>query len=468
MVKAPRVRCPAVVAPGPLDGLIVADFSRVLAQVRCATMTLADLGADVVKIERPETGDDTRHWGPPYVEEGATYYLGLNRGKRSVALDLADPEGVALARELVARADVLVESFRPGTMTKLGLDPADLRAAHPRLVTCTISAFGTGEAARTLPGYDLLLQAMGGLMSITGEADGRPLKTGTALVDMLCGLHAANGILAALRARDRDGVGQHVEVSLLDTSLAGLLNLASGYLNAGVVPHRMGNDHPSIVPYGTYEAADGPFALAVGSDGLFAPALRRARTRRAHRGPALRDEHGAPASIAPSSARSSRPRSGRRPRRSGWRACGRPACPPGASTTSRRPSSSPSRWTSRPSTRRTGCGRSARRCTWTARRCASSAARRGWTSTATRSAPGYASRASAASCSACTSSRTQQAARWSLTSPQACMSAYIVVGPTKANPRFFSSLASALDSGTCAGISDIAPYGATGSGRWPR
>lgn len=233
-------------------------------------MTLADLGADVVKIERPGTGDDTRHWGPPYVEEGATYYLGLNRGKRSVALDLADPEGVALALELVARADVLVESFRPGTMTKLGLDPADLRAAHPRLVTCTISAFGTGEAARTLPGYDLLLQAMGGLMSITGEADGRPLKTGTALVDMLCGLHAANGILAALRARDRDGVGQHVEVSLLDTSLAGLLNLASGYLNTGVVPHRMGNDHPSIVPYGTYQAADGPFALAVGSDGLFA------------------------------------------------------------------------------------------------------------------------------------------------------------------------------------------------------
>ena len=273
MVKAPRVRCPAVVAPGPLDGLIVADFSRVLAGP-LATMTLADLGADVVKIERPETGDDTRHWGPPYVEEGATYYLGLNRGKRSVALDLADPEGVALARELVARADVLVESFRPGTMTKLGLDPADLRAAHPRLVTCTISAFGTGEAARTLPGYDLLLQAMGGLMSITGEADGRPLKTGTALVDMLCGLHAANGILAALRARDRDGVGQHVEVSLLDTSLAGLLNLASGYLNTGVVPHRMGNDHPSIVPYGTYEAADGPFALAVGSDSLFARLCR--------------------------------------------------------------------------------------------------------------------------------------------------------------------------------------------------
>jgi crotonobetainyl-CoA:carnitine CoA-transferase CaiB-like acyl-CoA transferase len=262
-----------VAAPGPLDGILVADFSRVLAGP-LATMTLADLGADVVKVERPGAGDDTRSWGPPYVEEGATYYLGLNRGKRSVALDLADPADLALARELAARADVLVESFRPGTMSRLGLDLDELRREHPRLVTCTISAFGTGKAARALPGYDLLLQAMGGIMSVTGDPDGLPTKTGTALVDMLCGLFAANGILAALRARDRDGAGQHVEVSLLDTSLAGLLNLASGYLNAGVVPGRMGNDHPSIVPYGTYEAADGPFALAVGSDGLFARLCR--------------------------------------------------------------------------------------------------------------------------------------------------------------------------------------------------
>jgi crotonobetainyl-CoA:carnitine CoA-transferase CaiB-like acyl-CoA transferase len=262
-----------VAAPGPLDGILVADFSRVLAGP-LATMTLADLGADVVKVERPGAGDDTRSWGPPYVEEGATYYLGLNRGKRSVALDLADPADLALARELATRADVLVESFRPGTMSRLGLDLDELRREHPRLVTCTISAFGTGEAARALPGYDLLLQAMGGIMSVTGDPDGLPTKTGTALVDMLCGLFAANGILAALRARDRDGAGQHVEVSLLDTSLAGLLNLASGYLNAGVVPGRMGNDHPSIVPYGTYEAADGPFALAVGSDGLFARLCR--------------------------------------------------------------------------------------------------------------------------------------------------------------------------------------------------
>ena len=209
-------------------------------------------------------------------------------------------------------------------------------------------------------------------MSITGETDGRPLKTGTALVDMLCGLHAANGILAALRARDRDGVGQHVEVSLLDTSLAGLLNLASGYLNAGVVPHRMGNDHPSIVPYGTYEAADGPFALAVGSDGLFARLCARARTRpssprtrasrRTRRGWQHRAELGEELEAAFATATP----------RSGSRACAPPACPPGAGQRRRagvrvRRVARPRR----PSTRPAGCGRSARRCTWTARRCAS-------------------------------------------------------------------------------------------------
>ena len=250
----------------PLEGLRVLEYAQYVAGP-FAGMLLADLGADVVKVESP-AGDAWRRYEPFDAGE-SRYFYALNRGKRSVALDLADPGDHALARELVARADVLVESFRPGTMTKLGLDPAELRASHPRLITCTISAFGTGEAARTLPGYDLLLQAMGGLMSVTGEPGGRPLKTGSAIVDMLCGLFAANGILAALRVRDRDGTGQHVEVSLLDTSLAGLLNLASGYLNAGVVPGRMGNDHPSIVPYGTFDAADGPFALAVGSDGLF-------------------------------------------------------------------------------------------------------------------------------------------------------------------------------------------------------
>jgi crotonobetainyl-CoA:carnitine CoA-transferase CaiB-like acyl-CoA transferase len=254
---------------GALDGLLVADFSRVLAGP-LATMTLADLGADVVKVERPGAGDDTRGWGPPWHDGVATYFLGLNRNKRSIALDLADAGDRALAQELARRADVVVDSFRPGTMARFGLAHDDVAAANPGVVTCSISAFGTGEAARGLPGYDLLLQAMGGLMSVTGEPDGPPLKVGAALIDMVCGLYATTSILAALRARERDGRGQHVEVSLMDSALAGLLNQASAFLNAGVVPGRLGNRHPSITPYETVQAADGPLALAVGSDGLFA------------------------------------------------------------------------------------------------------------------------------------------------------------------------------------------------------
>jgi crotonobetainyl-CoA:carnitine CoA-transferase CaiB-like acyl-CoA transferase len=258
-------------AVSALEGLLVADFSRVLAGP-LATMTLGDLGADVVKVERPGTGDDTRGWGPPWHDGVATYFLGLNRNKRSLALDLGDPGDRALAAELARRADVVVESFRPGTMARFGLAYEDVAAGNPAVVYCTISAFGTGEAARDLPGYDLLLQAMGGLMSVTGEPGGEPLKVGAALVDMVCGLYAATGILAALRARDRDpdGRGQQLEVSLLDSALAGLLNQASAFLNAGVVPGRLGNRHPSITPYETVRAADGPVALAVGSDGLFA------------------------------------------------------------------------------------------------------------------------------------------------------------------------------------------------------
>ena len=255
--------------PPALEGILVADFSRVLAGPLC-TMTLGDLGADVVKVERPGSGDDTRQWGPPYVEEGATYYLGLNRNKRSLALDLEDPADVALARRLAARADVVVESFRPGLMARWGLDHDSVATVNPGVITCSISAFGSGERAAALPGYDLLLQAMSGLMSVTGEPDGRPLKVGAALIDMICGLYAANGVLAALRARDRDGRGQHVEVSLVDSALAGLLNQASGYLNAGVVPGRMGNRHPSITPYETFAAADGEFAVAVGNDAIYA------------------------------------------------------------------------------------------------------------------------------------------------------------------------------------------------------
>ena len=254
--------------PSALDGILVADFSRVLAGPLC-TMTLGDLGADVVKVERPDGGDDTREWGPPWHEEGATYYLGLNRNKRSVTLDLKDRGDLALARRLAARADVVVESFRPGTIDRLGLGYDDVAPGNPGVVYCSISAFGTGERAAALPGYDLLLQAMSGLMSVTGETDGRPLKVGAALIDMICGLYAANGILAALHARSRTGEGQRVHVSLMDSALAALLNQGSGFLNAGVVPGRLGNRHPSITPYETFRAADGDFAVACGNDALF-------------------------------------------------------------------------------------------------------------------------------------------------------------------------------------------------------
>jgi crotonobetainyl-CoA:carnitine CoA-transferase CaiB-like acyl-CoA transferase len=235
-------------------------------------MTLGDLGADVVKVERPGTGDDTRAWGPPFVEEGSTYYLGLNRNKRSVVLDLTDAGEVALARELAARADVVVESFRPGLMARWGLDHETIARDNPGVITCSISAFGSGDAAARLPGYDLLLQAMSGLMSVTGEPgdDGRPLKVGAALIDMVCGQYATVAVLAALRARDRDGVGQRIEVSLMDSALAGLLNQGSAYVLAGDVPGRLGNRHPSIAPYETFAAADRDFAVACGNDAIFA------------------------------------------------------------------------------------------------------------------------------------------------------------------------------------------------------
>ncbi len=256
-------------ASAALDGILVADLSRVLAGPLC-TMTLGDLGADVIKVERPDGGDDTRAWGPPFVDEGATYYLALNRNKRSVALDLKDPADLVLARELCARADVVVESFRPGTSDRLGLGYDAVAAANPGVVYCSISAFGSGERAAALPGYDLLLQAMSGLMSVTGEPAGRPLKVGAPLIDVMCGLHATVGVLAALRARERDGHGQRVEVSLMDTALAGLLNQASAHVNTGGVPGRLGNRHPSITPYETFAAADGDFAVAVGNEAIFA------------------------------------------------------------------------------------------------------------------------------------------------------------------------------------------------------
>ena len=251
-----------------LQGLLVADFSRVLAGPLC-TQTLGDLGADVIKVERPGTGDDTRQWGPPFVEEGSTYYLGLNRNKRSLVLDLRDDADNQLARELCARADVVLESFRPGAMDRLGLGYDAVREQNPGVVYTSISAFGSGEATRRLPGYDLLVQAMSGYMSVTGEPDGRALKPGTALADMISGLYATIGTLAALQSRAQSGTGQHVEVSLMDSALASLLNLGSSFLNTGVVPGRSGTAHPSIAPYETFATADRDIALAGGNDAIF-------------------------------------------------------------------------------------------------------------------------------------------------------------------------------------------------------
>jgi len=254
---------------GALEGLRIADFSRVLAGPY-ATMLLADLGADVVKVERPGTGDDTRAWQPPTDQDGtSTYFLSVNRNKKSVTLDLTTEAGLEQARALVAESDVLVENFRPGTMERLGLGHRELLARHPELVYCSISGFGAGAGA-TIPGYDLLVQAVGGLMSVTGDAAGEPTKAGVALVDVITGLHATLGILAALRHRDATGEGQRVEVNLLGSLLSAMVNQASAFAVAGVVPGRLGNAHPSIAPYETFPTADRPLAIAVGNDRQFA------------------------------------------------------------------------------------------------------------------------------------------------------------------------------------------------------
>jgi len=267
-----RVSDEAQQARGPLSGVRVADFSRVLAGPH-ATMILADLGADVIKIESPE-GDGTRQWSPPVNAVGqSTYFAGVNRGKRSVALDLRSPEGLERARELAASADVVIENFKPGTMEKFGLGYEAVAAQNPGVVYCSISGFGDA-AGKELPGYDLLVQAVGGLMSITGAADeagGEPTKVGVALVDILTGLNSVIGIQAALRAREvgEAGRGQHVKVTLLGSLLSALANQASSTLETGKSPGRMGNAHPSIAPYETFVAADQQVALAVGTDGQF-------------------------------------------------------------------------------------------------------------------------------------------------------------------------------------------------------
>jgi crotonobetainyl-CoA:carnitine CoA-transferase CaiB-like acyl-CoA transferase len=252
-----------------LEDLRILDFSRVLAGP-FATMMLADLGATVTKVERPDGGDETRSWGPPFDARGdATYFQSVNRNKESVVLDLRVPADLERARELAGGADVIVENFRPGVMDRLGLSYAALQAERPALVYCSITGFGVGAGA-DLPGYDLLVQALGGLMSITGNPDGEPQKVGVALVDVLAGLFASVGILAALRHRDATGEGQRVEVDLLSALLAGLVNQGSAYTIAGAVPGRLGNAHPSISPYELFDTGKGELVLAVGNDRQFA------------------------------------------------------------------------------------------------------------------------------------------------------------------------------------------------------
>lgn len=263
--------------PAALDGIRVLDLSRVLAGP-WSTQILADLGADVLKIEQPGKGDDTRGWGPPYLKDEAgadvrplsAYYLSANRNKRSVAVDIASAEGQALIRRLAEKADIVVENFKVGGLARYGLDYPALAALNPRLVYCSITGFGQTGPYASQPGYDYLGQGMGGLMSITGEPDGEPLKVGVAICDLSTGMYATVAILAALRHAERTGEGQHIDVSLLDTQIAMLGNQALSWLVGGACPERMGNRHPTVVPYRTFEAVDGTIIIAVGNDGQFA------------------------------------------------------------------------------------------------------------------------------------------------------------------------------------------------------
>ena len=252
---------------GPLAGLLVADLSRILAGPY-ATMLLADLGAEVIKVEGPR-GDDTRTWQPPVRDGVATYFLGVNRNKRSIALDFATAEDAALARKLAHRADIVIENFRPGGLARFGLDYGQVAAANPKIIYASISGFGTTEKGAVLPGYDLIVQAMSGLMSLTGDPDGPPYRAGISVFDVMAGLHATIGVLAALHKRNETGRGQHVEVNLLSSALSGLVNHSSAVVAGGVVPFRMGNSHPSLFPYEPLPCADGELIITAGNDGQF-------------------------------------------------------------------------------------------------------------------------------------------------------------------------------------------------------
>ena len=265
--------------PGALSHIRVLDLSRVLAGPWCGQI-LGDLGAEVIKVERPGTGDDTRHWGPPYLQDQhgentseAAYYLTANRNKQSLTVDFTRPEGQRIIRELVAQCDVLLENFKVGGLAAYGLDYESLKAINPRLIYCSITGFGqTGPYAKRA-GYDFMIQGLGGLMSLTGRPEGEegagPMKVGVALTDILTGLYATVGVLAALNQREQSGIGQHIDVALLDVQVACLANQAMNYLTTGLSPRRLGNAHPNIVPYQDFPSADGNFILAVGNDGQF-------------------------------------------------------------------------------------------------------------------------------------------------------------------------------------------------------
>jgi formyl-CoA transferase len=263
-----------------LDGIKVLDLSRVLAGPWC-TQILADLGADVVKIERPGVGDDTRTWGPPFVKDAdgndtdqASYFTACNRNKRSVTIDMATPDGQALLRQMAAQADIVVENFKTGGLKQYGLDQESLRAANPRLIYCSVTGFGHDGPYAERAGYDLMIQAMTGMMSITGRPDdvpgGGPLRVGVALTDLFTGVYASTAILAALQVRDRTGEGQHIDMALLDVGMAILANQASAFLNTGKAPGRQGNTHPSLAPYQDFPTQDGAMLLAIGNNGQFA------------------------------------------------------------------------------------------------------------------------------------------------------------------------------------------------------
>ena len=262
--------------PMALDGLYVLDLSRILAGPT-ATQLLGDLGATVIKVENPKTGgDDTRGWGPNYVQgtDGAptdlsAYFMAANRNKHSIAVDLSTPEGQDIIRQLAARADVVVENYKPGGLEKYGLDHGTLLAAHPGLVYCSISGFGQTGPNRDQPGYDLMAQGYGGIMSLTGAADGAPMKVGVGIADVMCGMYATVGILAALRHRDKTGQGQHIDLSLVDAQMAWLINEGCNFLTSGDIPERRGNAHPNIVPYDAFATSDGHVLVAVGNDAQF-------------------------------------------------------------------------------------------------------------------------------------------------------------------------------------------------------